>query len=202
MVSIVTGQLILGADKRNPLFTVYGWEEDDGEEQLHVYYGLELLEVVPADRNAPTFKMLLGRLYNAGLNRRVLQETFGVDLKTIQRWAAALRSPDAEELVQVMEERQAARKLTPQIEAYVRARWADLSRSGTYGIGKRLRQEIESIFAVKLCQETLRPLVGAVKASGSARHAEQRARSERDAGGVGGHANNNRRRSPTVRAKR
>jgi hypothetical protein len=103
MISIVTGQLILGADKRNPLFTVYGWEEDDGEEQLHVYNGLELLEVVPADRNAPSFKMLLGRLYNAGLHRRVLQETFGIDLKSIQRWAAALRSPDGEKLVQVME---------------------------------------------------------------------------------------------------
>ena len=72
------------ADKRNPLFTIYGWEEDDGEELLHVYYGLELLEVVPADRNAPSFKMLLGRLYNAGVNRRILQETFGIDLKTIQ----------------------------------------------------------------------------------------------------------------------
>jgi hypothetical protein len=55
---IATSQLILGTDKRNVLFTVYEWEEDDGEEQLHVYYGLELLEVVPADRNAPSFKML------------------------------------------------------------------------------------------------------------------------------------------------
>jgi hypothetical protein len=63
---------------------VYEWEEDDGEEQLHVYYGLELLEVVSADRNAASFKMLVGRLYNAGLSRRVLQETFRVDLKTIQ----------------------------------------------------------------------------------------------------------------------
>src|ERR1700693_557569 len=35
-----------------------------------------------------------------------------------------------------------------------------LSRAEIYGIGKRLRQEIESIFAVKLCQETLRPLAG------------------------------------------
>ena len=85
MIWIVTGQLILGTDKRNPLFTVYAWEEGEDEEQLHVYYGLELLEVVPADRNAASFKMLVGRLYNAGLSRRVLQETFGVDLKTIQR---------------------------------------------------------------------------------------------------------------------
>src|SRR6266481_5493330 len=83
---IATGQLILGTDKRNALFTVYEWEEDDGEEQLHVYYGLELLEVVSADRNAPSFRMLVGRLYNAGLSRRVLQETFKVDLKTNQRW--------------------------------------------------------------------------------------------------------------------
>jgi hypothetical protein len=160
---IATGQLILGTDKRNALFTVYEWEEDDGEEQLHVYYGLELLEVVPADRNAPSFKMLVGRLYNAGLSRRVLQETFRVDLKTIQRWAAALRSRNGEELVRVLAGRRAGRKLTPQIEAYVRARWADLSRSGTYGIGKRLRKEIESVFEVKLSQETLRPLVGQLK---------------------------------------
>ena len=91
---IATGQLILGTDKRNALFTVYEWEEDDGEEQLHVYYGLELLEVVPADRNAPSFKMLVGRLYNAGLSRRVLQETFRVDLKPFnagrQRYAAVM----------------------------------------------------------------------------------------------------------------
>lgn len=160
---IATGQLILGTDKRNALFTVYEWEEDDGEEQLHVYYGLELLEVVPADRNAPSFKMLVGRLYNAGLSRRVLQETFRVDLKTIQHWAAALRSRNGEELVRVLAGRRAGRKLTSQIEAYVRARWADLSRSGTYGIGKRLREEIESVFEVKLSQETLRPLVGQLK---------------------------------------
>jgi hypothetical protein len=154
-----------GTDKRNALFTVYEWEEDDGKEQLHVYYGLELLEVVPADRNAPSFKMLVGRLYNAGLSRRVLQETFRVDLRTIQRWAAALRSRDGAELVRVLAGRRAGRKLMPQIEAYVRARWADLSRSQTYGIGKGQREEIESVFAVKLCQETLRPLIGQLNAS-------------------------------------
>ena len=59
--------------------------------------------------------VVLGRLYNAGVNRRIR----GIDLKTIQGWAAALRSSDAEELVRVMEGRQAARKLTPQIQAYV-----------------------------------------------------------------------------------
>jgi hypothetical protein len=162
MTSILTGQLILGTDKRNPLFTVYVDEEGD-QERLHVYYGLELLEVVSADRNDPSFKMLVGRLYNAGVGLRVLQLTFQSDAKTIQRWGRALRSRDAEELIRVLEGRRASRKLSPEIKAYVRARWSDLMREGPYGMGQRLRQEIQRIFGVKLSQETLRPLLRELK---------------------------------------
>jgi hypothetical protein len=162
MTSTLAGQLILGADKRNPLFTVY--EQEEGErEELHVYYGLELLEVVSAERNDPDFKMLVGRLSNAGVSRRVLQQTFEVDPKTIQRWGRALRSHNADELIRVWEGRKANRKFRPEIQAYVRVRWPDLVKEGLYGIGKRLRQEIERVFKVKLSQETLRPLLGELK---------------------------------------
>jgi hypothetical protein len=116
MTSILTGQLILGTDQRNPLFTVYGEEQGD-EARLHVYYGLELLEVVSADQNAPSFKMLVGRLHNAGVSPRVLQQTFDRDTKTIRRWGRALRSRDAEELVRVLDGRRASRKLSPEIKA-------------------------------------------------------------------------------------
>ena len=162
MTSILTGQLILGTDKRNPLFTVYE-DEEGGQERLHVDYGLELLEVVSADRNDPSFKMLVGRLHNAGVSLRVLQLTFQSDAKTIQRWGRALRSRDAVELIRVLEGRRASRKLSPEIKAYVRARWPDLVREGSYGVGKRLRQEIQRIFGVTLSQETLRPLLRELK---------------------------------------
>ncbi len=162
VISTYTGQLILGTDKRNPLFTVYYQEEED-QEQLHVYYGLELLEIVSADRNEPSFKMLVGRLHNAGVGLRVLQQTFQTNAKTIRRWGRALRSRSAEELVRVLEGRRASRKLTPEIKAYVRARWSDLVREGLYGIGKRLRGEIKSVFKVELSQETLRPLLAELK---------------------------------------
>ncbi len=162
MTSTYTGQLILGTDKRNPLFTVYYQEEED-REQLHVYYGLELLEIVSANRKEPSFKMLVGRLHNAGVSLRVLQHTFQNDAKTIRRWGRALRSRNAEELVRVLEGRGANRKLTPEIQAYVRARWPDLVRAGLYGIGKRLRGEIKSVFKVELSQETLRPLLAELK---------------------------------------
>lgn len=162
MTTPCMGQLILGTDKRNPLFTVYAHEQGD-QEELHVYYGLELLEVVPDDPDDPNFKMLVGRLYNAGLKRRVLEQTFQRDGKTIQRWGRALRRRKAEELIRVLEGRQASRKFSAQIQAYVRVRWPELARAGLYGIGKRLREEIASVFGVKLSQETLRPLLGELK---------------------------------------
>lgn len=164
MTSTFTGQLILGTDKRNPLFTVYCQAEGE-QEQLHVYYGLELLEVVSADRNDPSFKMLVGRLSNAGVSRRVLRETFQADPKTIQRWGRALRRRDVRELIRVLEGRRGSRKLSPEIQAYVRVRWADLEKAGLYGIGKRVRQEIHRVFGVTLCQETLRPLLAELKRS-------------------------------------
>jgi hypothetical protein len=162
MTSTFTGQLILGTDKRNPLFTVYCQEEGE-QEQLHVYYGLELLEVVSADRNDPSFKMLVGRLANAGVSLKVLRRTFQADSKTIQRWGRALRRRDAQELIRVLEGRRASRKLSPAIQAYVRVRWSELVKAGLYGAGKRMRQEIHRVFGVKLSQETLRPLFAELK---------------------------------------
>jgi hypothetical protein len=58
------GQLILGTDKRNPCLEVY---LDESEEHLHVYYGFELLEVVPNDRESMPFKLMVAQLYNAGV---------------------------------------------------------------------------------------------------------------------------------------
>ena len=40
-------QAVLGTDKKNPLVSVYS---DPDKSELHVYYGLELLEVVPDDK--------------------------------------------------------------------------------------------------------------------------------------------------------
>ena len=63
-------QCILGVDKRNPSITVY---RDLSEGKLHVYYGHELFEVVGDDREQVEFKLLVGRLYNAGLKKGRLQ---------------------------------------------------------------------------------------------------------------------------------
>ena len=65
------------------MFTIFCDEEED---QLHVYYGADLLEIVPDDREHIEYKLLVARLYNANLNATILQEVFQVDRKTMKRW--------------------------------------------------------------------------------------------------------------------
>ncbi len=47
-------QLILPTDKRNPCFSLY---LDEAEQEIHVYYGLELLEIVPNESEHSAYKL-------------------------------------------------------------------------------------------------------------------------------------------------
>ena len=146
-------QLVLGTDKRNPLVSVY---EEDETQTLHVYYGLELMEVIPADRKHPSYKLLVSRLYNAGVKVSVLSETFDVDRKTMKRWAEALLEGDPEKLVVVLAGRKG--KVTAEIEGFVRMRFASVYREHPRNYSSCIRGEIREIFGVSLSGEALRPL--------------------------------------------
>ena len=150
------GQLILGTDKRNPCLELY---QDESEEHLHLYYGFELLEVVPNDRESMSFKLMVAQLYNAGLKVKALEETLLVNHKTMARWGEAVCSGDPERLVQVLLGRQRRRKLSSLIEAYVRKHWPEIQAAGGRDYSRRTQQEIERVFGVKLSGETLRPLL-------------------------------------------
>jgi len=155
-------QSLLGTDKRNPVFSVS--RRDGVVPQLHVYYGAELLEVVPEDRQHPAYKLLIGRLFNAGVKQLALQRSFGVDRKTMQRWGRALQSEDPERLVRVLAGRGGPRKLTPEIRAFVVLRFPKLYSQSRTGYSQQLRTEIATVFGVRLSGECLRPLLKQLKA--------------------------------------
>ena len=72
-----SGQLILAADKRNPLLSVY----HDGErQQLRVYYGFEIIEIVPYDTQAGSYKLLLVAISKVSGNTQDI----------LPKWLAAL----------------------------------------------------------------------------------------------------------------
>jgi hypothetical protein len=155
-------QPVLGTDKRNPIFSVC--RQAGRPPSLHVYYGAELLEVVPADRQHPAFKLLVARLYNAGVKGLALQRSFQVDRKTMQRWGQALQSGDAEQLVRALAGRGGHRKLTPEIRSFVGVRFLEIYQQSRAGYSQRLRREIERVFGVRLSGECLRPLLKCLRA--------------------------------------
>jgi transposase-like protein len=155
-------QPILGTDKRNPIFSVC--RQAGPPSSLHVYYGAELLEVVPEERQHPAFKLLVARLYNAGVKGVELQRRFRVDRKTMRRWGQALQSGDAEQLVRALAGRGGHRKLTPEIQSFVRVRFPEIYQQSRAGYSQRLRTEIQRVFGVRLSGECLRPLLKGLRA--------------------------------------
>lgn len=154
-------QPILGTDKGNPIFSVC--RQAGPPSSLHVYYGAELLEVVPEERQHPAFKLLVARLYNAGIKGVALQRSFRVDRKTMQRWGRALQSGEAEQLVRALAGRGGHRKLTPEIQSFVRVRFPEIYQQSRAGYSQRLRTEIQRVFGVRLSGECLRPLLKALR---------------------------------------
>ena len=98
---------------------------DESGNQLLVYYGFEILEIVPDDPESAAYKLMLGRLYDSGLKLGSLCDTFQVDPKTLRRWGQALKG-SPEEMVRILEGRTAKRKRTVEVEAFARLRWPDL----------------------------------------------------------------------------
>ena len=156
-----TGQLILGTDKRNPVFAVY---EDDSGQRLLVFYGFEIIEIVNNDPEDPACKLLLGRLYNSGVKLRALCESFEVAPKTVRRWGKVLLQGDPAELVRVLEGRTARRKRTVAVEKFARLRWPELVAERSYGALGRLQREIQSVFGVAISRSGLQSLIRELKA--------------------------------------
>ena len=163
------GQMILGLDKRNPLFTVY---HDESGEQLLVYYGFEIVEIVPDNPESAAYKLMLGRLYNSGLKLSSLCETFQVDPKTLRRWGRALKG-SPEEMVRILEGRRAKRKRTVEVEAFARLRWPDLTAERSYGAVGRLQREIKAVFGIMISVSGLRTLTQELKQGNQPTNAER-----------------------------
>ena len=148
-------QEVLGVDKKNPHFTICKHPKQPGK--LLVYFGAALLEVVDDDREHPSFKLLLARLYNSGLKVKSLTESFCVPYSTLKRWGYALKSGDTEKLIQVLAGRQHPRKLTAEILSFAQQRFNDIYPEDRYTYSKRIREEILEVFDVSISGERLRP---------------------------------------------
>ena len=124
-------------------------------EELYVFLGMMMLEKVPRLHDHISFKMVLARLYNSGVSSRRLKKTFGIARSTLRRWGRALKSGDMERIRRAFSGQGAEKKITPEVESYVRDRFHDL-----YGqcreYNKVIRAEVKKYFKKAVSPERLR----------------------------------------------
>ena len=122
-----------------------------------VFIGLAFLEKVPAAINHPSFKMFLGRLFNAGFSARLLESLFGVSRTSIVRWGAALKSDDMERIKTAFSGQGARKKITQSIACYIKDRYLELK-----GIKRNynvlIRGEVRKYFNEHISSESARKI--------------------------------------------
>lgn len=124
-------------------------------DELFVFLGMALLERVPHIRDHVTFKMLLARLYNAKVRVQSLVECFGIAHTTLRRWGLALLSGDMDRIGRAFSGQGAERKITPEIESYVRDRFHDLYEN-CRDYNQKIREEVKKYFKTEVSAERLR----------------------------------------------
>ena len=106
----------------------------------------------------PEYKLLIARLYNAGVKAKSITEKFGTARTTMKRWGDALKSGDADRLVAALSGQGAPRKLTPEILSFIKVRFLQIYQENHYNYSIIIRKEIKEIFGKEISSESLRPL--------------------------------------------
>lgn len=153
-------QTIIQVDKKNPHFTVIRNTKD---KTLSVYLGAALLETIDDKPDNANLKFMIARLFNAGVNKKKLVETFGYCYNTIKRWAEALKTDDAFTIVNALSGQGAPKKLTVEIQSYVTHRFKSVFAENKYSYSQEIRNEIQEVFNQDISAETLRPLFNKLK---------------------------------------
>lgn len=155
-------QMIIGIDKRNPLFTIY---RDANNAKVYIYYGAILHEVIDDKKDNPELKLMLARLYNAKVSVKSLIANFGYSYPTLRRWGLALKSGDTEKLLLALSGQGAKKKLTPEIISFAIHDFGHVYPRDKYKYSSTIIKDIKKVYKVSLSPETLRPLFAELKSS-------------------------------------
>ena len=154
-------QPILGTDTCDPYFTVY--VSTDNDDDLHVYFGLALLERVNRGTEGFQYKYLLARLYNGGFKRKKLVEAFNHSVGTLRRWGDAVRSGDIEKILSAFSGQGAECRLTQEIENFIRSEFKRVYPENNYSYSKIIIERVKEIFDEEFSSERLRPIFNELK---------------------------------------
>jgi len=131
-------------------------DQDQGEE-VQVWWGLSLVERLGVDPDSLETKLSAARHYNMGCRPAVLVEQYGFARTTLRRYGDALKSGDPAKFARAFAGQGGPRKVGPEMEYYVRARYVSL-RAGAHDYRARIAEEVLERWGTKVSGETLRRL--------------------------------------------
>jgi len=123
---------------------------------VSVMLGVAVLERISCSREQLQYKMLIGRLVNAGWPLDQLRRAFGHDPRTMKQWGAALLSEDSDFIVRVFSGPGQYRKLSTPAIRYIRRRYLELRSLNERRYRELIREEVAELFDEELSRETLR----------------------------------------------
>ena len=153
-------QAIIGTDKKNPNFTVF---RNSKEKTIIIYFGAALIETIPEEPGSRALKHLVARLFNAGVKKSALTKTFGWSYNAIKRWADALKSGDSETINIALSGQGAPKKIITEIRSFIVHRFNSIYPENKYSYSKEIREEIQDVFKLEICAESLRPIFAELK---------------------------------------
>ena len=130
----------------------------EDQHDIFAFLGTALLERIPCNRNLLQYKILVGRMVNAGHSMHELQRVFKHDPRTMKNWGAALHSDEPEFIVQAFAGRGGVGKVTPAIVRYVKRNYRKYRRLGVANYRWLLQEDVLDYFGADLCGEMLRRL--------------------------------------------
>ncbi|OVE82504.1 hypothetical protein BVY04_00755, partial [bacterium M21] len=149
-------------DKSNPLIELL--TDPQYPDEILVFFGTRLLEKVDRSKDSVETKLLAGRLYNAGFQRKSLVREFGWDLKTIQSYGDALKSGCSKTLSQALSGQGATPKLDEDKQHFVRQLFRQHGTEQGCHINRYIRNELECQLKTKVSREPIRLLIKDEKA--------------------------------------
>jgi len=129
----------------------------DGRD-IFAFLDTALLERISCSRERLEYKILVGRMVNAGHSLTDLKDAFGHDARTMKRWGAALKSDDSQFIVRVFSGRGGAGKITPTLKRYAVSRYLEMREKGDARHREKIQSEAGRYFGVELSGETLRKM--------------------------------------------
>jgi hypothetical protein len=144
----------------------------DGKD-IFAFLDTALLERISCSRERLEYKILVGRMVNAGHSLADLKDSFGHDARTMKRWGAALKSDDPEFIVRIFSGRGGTGKITPALKKFVSARYLEMAEKCDSGYRGKIQSEVARYFGVTLSGETLRKMFRAADTKAGARPSKE-----------------------------